>query len=106
MRSRISTLRNNLESPSRTREGFYILNQLVFLISLIGIMIAFGTSSKSDLEPRWRRSRRHHQKQHSFDIKIEILEFEGTFDPDEFLDWLHTVEKVFDHQDIQEDKKV
>jgi len=29
------------------------------------------------------------------DFKIEILEFEGKLDPEDFLDWLHTVERVF-----------
>jgi len=27
-------------------------------------------------------------------------------DPDEFLEWLHTVERVFDYKDIPDDKKV
>jgi len=26
------------------------------------------------------------------DFKVEILEFEGKLDPEELLDWLHTVE--------------
>jgi len=51
-------------------------------------------------------SRKHHHKQTSFDIKIEILEFERMLDPDKFLNWLHTVERVFDYKDILEDKKV
>ena len=27
----------------------------------------------------------------SNDFKVEIPEFEGTLDPNEFLEWLHTV---------------
>jgi len=38
-------------------------------------------------------------------MKIKVLEFEGRLDPDEFLDWLHTVERVFNYKDILEDKK-
>jgi len=30
--------------------------------------------------------------QNSNDFKVEIPEFEGKRDPDEFLEWLHTVE--------------
>ena len=37
---------------------------------------------------------------------MEVLEFEGKLNPEEFLDWLHTVERVFEYKDIQEDKKV
>ena len=40
------------------------------------------------------------------DFKVEIPEFEGKLDPDEFLDWLHTVEHVFEYKDIPKDKKV
>jgi len=40
------------------------------------------------------------------DFKVEIPEFEGKLDPEEFLDWLHTVEHVFEYKDVQEDKKV
>ena len=45
-----------------------------------------GTSSESDSEPRQIRSRRHHHKLFSFNIKIEIPKFEGRLDLDEFLD--------------------
>ena len=38
--------------------------------------------------------------------KIEIPEFEGRLDLDEFHDWLHTVKRVFDYKDILEDKKL
>ena len=29
------------------------------------------------------------------DFQIEVLEFEGKLDPEDFLDWLHTVERIF-----------
>ena len=38
-------------------------------------------------------------------MKIEIPEFEGKT-PDEFIDWLHTVERVFDIKDLTEEQKV
>ena len=37
---------------------------------------------------------------------IEIPEFEGRIDPDEFLKWLQAVERVFEFKEIPEDKKV
>ena len=42
----------------------------------------------------------------SIDFKVEMLEFDGKLDHEEFLDWLHTVERVFEYKDIPEDKKV
>ena len=29
------------------------------------------------------------------DIRVEVPEFKGRLDPDEFLEWLHSVERVF-----------
>ena len=40
------------------------------------------------------------------DFKVSIPEFEAKLDPEEFLDWLHTVERVFEYKGIPEDKKV
>ena len=37
---------------------------------------------------------------------MEVPEYEGKLDPEKFLDWLHTVERVFEYKDIPEDKKV
>ncbi|KAL9275453.1 hypothetical protein AKJ16_DCAP13225 [Drosera capensis] len=39
-------------------------------------------------------------------MKIEIPEFEGKAHPDEFIDWMHTVERVFDLRNMTEDQKV
>jgi len=49
-----------------------------------------------------RRSRRHHRfHERSYnDFKVDIPEFEGQLDPDLFLDWLQTVERVFKFKDI------
>jgi len=63
-------------------------------------------SSSSEEEPlrRVRGARRTHQN--SNDFKVKIPEFEGKLDLDEFLEWLHTVERVFDYKDIPDEKKV
>lgn len=37
---------------------------------------------------------------------MDIPEFEGQLDPDIFLDWLQTVERVFEFKDIPDDRKV
>jgi len=42
----------------------------------------------------------------SKEFRIELSEFEGKLDPDEFLHWLHTVERIFEYKDVPEDKKL
>ena len=37
---------------------------------------------------------------------MEVPEFEGKLDPEEFLDWLRTIERGFEYKDISDDKKV
>lgn len=39
-------------------------------------------------------------------IKVEIPEFDGTAHPDDFIDWLSTVERVFDLREIPDHLKV
>ena len=40
------------------------------------------------------------------DFRVDIPEFEGKLDLDEFLHWLQTVESVFDYKDILDEEKV
>jgi len=49
-----------------------------------------------------KRSRGHHRPQDRCynDFKVDIPEFKGQLDPDIFLDWLQTVERVFEFKDI------
>ena len=54
--------------------------------------------------PRARRNQRNSHP--SLDFKVEILEFEGRLDSDEFLEWLQTMERVFEYKDAPKDKKV
>uniref|UniRef100_A0A2N9IF49 CCHC-type domain-containing protein n=1 Tax=Fagus sylvatica TaxID=28930 RepID=A0A2N9IF49_FAGSY len=44
--------------------------------------------------------------QPGFDMKVDIPEFEGKMQPDEFIDWLTTVERIFDFKDVPENHKV
>lgn len=39
-------------------------------------------------------------------MKVDIIEFEGKLDPNEFLEELRNIERVFNCQQILEDKKV
>jgi len=42
----------------------------------------------------------------NLDFKVDIPEFEGQIDPKIFLDWLRTVERVFDYKGVLDEKKV
>ncbi|VFQ88334.1 unnamed protein product [Cuscuta campestris] len=46
------------------------------------------------------------QENGATDFKVDIPTFEGKNDPDDFLEWLEIVERVFDFKDVPEDKKV
>nr|GEZ15616.1 Gag-Pol polyprotein, putative [Tanacetum cinerariifolium] len=46
------------------------------------------------------------RKWHSNDIKVEIPEYDGKLDPDEFVEWLRTVECAFDYKATTEEDKV
>jgi len=62
----------------------------------------------SDEDVYTRRSRWHHRPHdRSYnDFKVDILEFEGQLEPDLFLDWLQTVERVFEFKDTTDETKV
>jgi len=51
-----------------------------------------------------RRERRH--TTNSNDFKVDLPEFEGKLDQDDFLEWLQTVERIFEYKEVPEDKKV
>ncbi|GJU02692.1 reverse transcriptase domain-containing protein [Tanacetum coccineum] len=55
-----------------------------------------------------RRDRGFRPRQRSQDlgIKVDIPVFEGKPHPDEFIDWLHTVERVFDIKNLRDEQKV
>ena len=38
-------------------------------------------------------------------LKIDIPEFEGSLSPDDFMDWLHAIERVFDYKGYSEENK-
>ena len=40
------------------------------------------------------------------DFGVNIPKFERKLDPEEFLDWLSIVERVFEYKDVPEDKRL
>ncbi|KAJ0566766.1 putative transcription factor interactor and regulator CCHC(Zn) family [Helianthus annuus] len=60
-------------------------------------------STAGDYNPYGRRHRDTH---HKSDIKVDIPEYDGRLDPDEFIEWLRTVERVFDYKQTLEAKRV
>ncbi|KAK1414879.1 hypothetical protein QVD17_30640 [Tagetes erecta] len=63
------------------------------------------SSSEEDLEGR----RRHGDNNRRWEtgLKVDIPEFDGVnLNPEGFIDWLTTVEEVFEFKEVQEDKRV
>jgi len=64
-----------------------------------------GDSSTKEEPTRMTRGEPQFQV-NTNDFRVEVPEFEGKLGLEEFLDWLHTVERVFEYKDIPDDKKV
>jgi len=62
--------------------------------------------SSSEDEPLRMARPKPRMQANTNDFKVEIPKYEGKLDPKEFLDWLHTVEQVFEYKDIRKEKKV
>ncbi|KAI4372829.1 hypothetical protein MLD38_011013 [Melastoma candidum] len=39
-------------------------------------------------------------------MSVQIPEFEGNLDPEEFIDWMHTVEHIFDYEEVPDERMV
>ena len=62
--------------------------------------------SSSDGEPP-RHPRRGRRPQPNFNqFRVEIPEFEGKLDSDEFFKWMQTFERIFEYKEILEEKKI
>ncbi|GJX67976.1 putative nucleotidyltransferase, ribonuclease H [Tanacetum coccineum] len=65
------------------------------------------SSESSDEEAHYQHNnRRNNRSQRGAVMRVDIPMFEGRIQPDEFIDWIHTVERVFDYQDVRDDLKV
>lgn len=62
--------------------------------------------ASSDSTPPHPRNLRNHVFRRGCDVKVDIPEFEGRMQPDEFIDWLNTVERIFDYKDVPDHNKV
>ena len=62
-------------------------------------------SSNEDESPRFPR-REPRQNNNFNDFKVDIPEFEGRLDPDDFLEWIQTVERVFEYKEVPDEQKV
>jgi len=63
-------------------------------------------SSQDEEAPRHPRRGQRPTVTNFNDFQVEIPEFERKLNPDEFLERLHTVERIFKYKEIQDDKKV
>ncbi|KAK0596705.1 hypothetical protein LWI29_018263 [Acer saccharum] len=64
-----------------------------------------------DSTPPYPRDLRHYvlrdrETHRAFNVKVEIPEFEGKMQPDEFIEWLNTVDRIFEYQEVPEHRKV
>jgi hypothetical protein len=62
--------------------------------------------ASSDNTPPHPRILRLHDVRRQYDVKVDIPKFEGRMQPDEFIDWLNTIERIFDYKDVLEHHKV
>ena len=61
---------------------------------------------EGEAEPRRTPQREWRAPSNSKNLRVDISEFEGMLDPHEFLEWLHTVKRIFEYNDVPEQKKV
>ena len=71
------------------------------------------SNEEEDVNP-WGANRRHQDhgfrrgrlaRSQDLGMKVDIPVFEGKPHPDEFIDWLHTVERVFDIKNLNDEQK-
>ena len=62
---------------------------------------ALSDLSSKEASPR-RQPRRKQGFQPDYDIKVDIPKFKGRIQRNEFIDWLNTVERVFDYNDVSD----
>ena len=81
--------------------------------ALLPHLILFGLKKKeasqsegSPTEDETFRRPRRGRRQSTTEFKVDIPEFEGKLDPDDFLEWMQTVERIFEYKDIPDQQKV
>ena len=56
--------------------------------------------------PKGRPYVERSERRLDYNFKGEILEFQGSLKPENFVNWLNTVERVFDYYKVMDEKKV
>ena len=56
--------------------------------------------------PRGRPYAERNEPRLDYNFKVEIPEFQGSLKPEDFVDWLNTVERVLDYYEVIDEKKV
>ncbi|KAJ0885239.1 putative nucleotidyltransferase, Ribonuclease H [Helianthus annuus] len=66
-----------------------------------------GSASEDELEGRPRGERGGGNRRWDSGIRVDIPEFDGSsLNPEGFIDWLATVEEVFEYKEVPENKRV
>ena len=63
-------------------------------------------SAGSPTEDEAMRYPRRGRRQPTTEFKVDIPEFEGKLDPDDFVEWWQTVERIFEYKEIPDEQKV
>ena len=50
--------------------------------------------------------RRTHRRSRDGDVRVDVPEYDGQSQDDTFLDWLYTVERIFEFKDYSDEKRV
>ncbi|GAV74177.1 hypothetical protein CFOL_v3_17658 [Cephalotus follicularis] len=59
----------------------------------------------SDEDPRGRMRRRNKADDNDRGLHLDIPDFDGSLNPDDFVDWMNAIERLFDYKDYTEEKK-
>ncbi|GAV81831.1 hypothetical protein CFOL_v3_25284 [Cephalotus follicularis] len=63
-----------------------------------------SNDDESDEGSRGRR-RRPRPDDNDRGLQLDVSEFKGNLNPDDFIDWLNAIERVFDYEEYSEEKK-
>jgi len=95
---------------SKSNEVYELEQQIAFLRVQLGKQmeenkmlregsLRDGVSSHGESSSK---SKRHDR----LDFKVEVPEFDGSLNVEDYLDWIHTVERVFELKDCSDELKV
>jgi len=81
--------------------------QIQLLHEIVNIQQALLEEKRRRFDDRYvsdssssRSSRSHRRQLRINDMKLDIQEFEGKLQPDEFVDWIQTIECLFEYKEV------